>query len=82
MYLFDDEIDFVSEEEYERGANDGEDAGHQAALDNAGTIRLYDPERTPYKDGFDDGFVAGYWATVNGHWNAANWGNGNVELDG
>jgi hypothetical protein len=46
--------------------HDGKLAGREACLANVSTTRSYDPDRTPYKDGFDDGFVAGYWLAKNG----------------
>lgn len=65
-------------DDYDAGVIAGEDAGHQAALDGKDVVRPHDPDRTAFKDGHDDGFVAGYWATLNGSWDARDmhWGSG------
>ena len=47
-------------DDYDAGVIAGMVAGRRAAETGADTITVYDPDRTPWKDGYADGFPAGY----------------------
>lgn len=47
--------------EYEQGVRDGEVDGTNDYLGGKhDTTRIYNPDRTPYLDGYDDGYIAGF----------------------
>jgi hypothetical protein len=51
-------------EQYWHGITAGELAGAAYRYYGVTALRAGDPVRTPYKDGFDDGFMSGYQAQV------------------
>jgi hypothetical protein len=50
--------------DYDAGVTAGELAGAAALYYGGGTLRYYDSDWTPFKAGFSDGWVAGYWQQV------------------
>lgn len=61
-----DAQDHFNAEQYAEGARYGEQAGREAFLAGIETTRAYNPDRTPFLDGWDDGFCAGYNMARNG----------------
>jgi hypothetical protein len=54
-------------EEYEQGVRDGETDGRDDYRDGKhDTARVYNPDRTPYLDGYDDGYIGGYHSARKG----------------
>lgn len=58
--MLEDGYDIEQYNEYDEGFDHGFSVGYRAYVDNLPTTHPYDSNRTAFKDGFDDGYVAGF----------------------